>query len=166
MEIGKQSRTTGSVPAPDQGAPVSPVEFRLDPASGVPPYLQLVQQVERALRLGYLQPGDQLPRVRDVVSSLAINPNTVLKAYKELEHKGLAVGRPGQGTFVQSSLGQPPLAELAALRRELVGWLGTAHAVGLDEESIVALFTTTIRDFLDGRGREPAAGPAGAEGVA
>src|SRR5215469_3767383 len=80
----------------------SPIEFRLDPASGVPTYLQLVQQVEHALRLGYLKPGDQLPRVRDVVASLAINPNTVLKAYKDLEVKGLAAGRPGQGTFVRA----------------------------------------------------------------
>src|ERR1700722_13289933 len=68
----------------------SPIEFRLDPSSGVPTYLQLVQQVEHALRLGYLKLGDQLPKVRDVVAALTINPNTVLKAYKELEVKGLA----------------------------------------------------------------------------
>ena len=74
---------------------VSPIEFRLEPASGVPTYLQLVHQVEHALRLGYLALGDQLPKVRDVVAELAITPNTVLKAYKELETKGLAVGRPG-----------------------------------------------------------------------
>ena len=78
--------------------PGSPIEFRLDPASGVPTYLQLVHQVEHALRLGYLKPGDQLPKVRDVVATLVINPNTVLKAYRELETKGLAAGRPGQGT--------------------------------------------------------------------
>ena len=70
-----------------------PIEFRLDAASGMPTYLQLVHQVEHALRLGYLKPGDQLPEVRDVVAALAINPNTVLKAYKELETKGLAAGR-------------------------------------------------------------------------
>ena len=99
------------------------VEFRLDPASGVPTYLQLVQQVEHALRLGYLKPGDQLPKVRDVVASLAINPNTVLKAYRELETKGLAAGRPGQGTFIEATLSQVALPELAALRRSLLGWL-------------------------------------------
>ena len=87
----------------------SPVEFRLDPASGVPTYLQLVHQVEHALRLGYLKPGDQLPKVRDVVASLAINPNTVLKAYRDLELKGLAAGRPGQGTFIQATLSQVAL---------------------------------------------------------
>ena len=76
-----------------QGGSASPVEFRLDPASGVPTYLQLVHQVEHALRLGYLEPGDQLPKVRDVVASLAINPNTVLKAYRDLEVKGLAASQ-------------------------------------------------------------------------
>src|SRR5581483_1765127 len=109
----------------------SPVEFRLDPASGVPTYLQLVHQVEHALRLGYLKPGDQLPKVRDVVASLAINPNTVLKAYRELETKGLASGRPGQGTFIQATLSQVALPELAVLRRSLVRWLTTAAAAGL-----------------------------------
>ena len=81
---------------PRRPAGASPIEFRLDPASGVPTYLQLVHQVEHALRLGYLKPGDQLPKVRDVVAALAINPNTVLKAYKDLETKGLAAGRPAR----------------------------------------------------------------------
>ena len=129
----------------------SPIEFRLDAASGVPTYLQLVQQVEHALRLGYLKPGDQLPKVRDVVAALAINPNTVLKAYKELEVKGLAAGRPGQGTFVQATLSQIALPELAALRRSLSGWLTTADGAGLDEDGIVALFTSTLRDFYERR---------------
>src|SRR5437867_2502837 len=88
---GESSLTAGS-----RGAG-SLIEFRLDASSGLPTYLQLVQQVEHALRLGYLKPGDQLPKVRDVVASLAINPNTVLKAYRNLEMKGLAAGRPGQG---------------------------------------------------------------------
>ena len=134
-----------------RGAP-SPIEYRLDPASGVPTYLQLVQQVEHALRLGYLQPGDQLPKVRDVVAALAINPNTVLKAYKELETKGLAAGRPGQGTFVQATLTQVALPELAGLRRSLLGWLASAEETGLDEDGTVALFTSVLRDFYDRRG--------------
>ena len=78
------------------GGSASPIEFRLDAGSGVPTYLQLVQQVEHALRLGYLKPGDQLPKVRDVVAALAINPNTVLKAYRELDTKGLTTGLPGR----------------------------------------------------------------------
>src|SRR5271167_853088 len=126
---------------------VSPIEFRLDLASGVPTYLQLVHQVEHALRLDYLAPGDQLPKVRDVVAELAINPNTVLKAYRELETKGLAVGRPGQGTFIVATLGQVALPELTALRRSLLGWLTTADAAGLDEDGIVALFTSALREI-------------------
>jgi GntR family transcriptional regulator len=147
----------------------SPIEFRLDGTSGVPTYLQLVHQVEHALRLGYLKPGDQLPKVRDVVSSLAINPNTVLKAYRELEHKGLAAGRPGQGTFIQASLDQIALPELAVLRRSLLGWLGTADAAGLDEDGIVALFTSVLRDFHERVGTTEGGAPgrrSGTEGVA
>src|SRR5580693_7077850 len=106
-------------------AAVSLIEFRLDTGTGVPTYLQLVHQVEHALRLGYLKPGDQLPKVRDVVTSLAINPNTVLKAYRELENKGLAAGRPGQGTFVQATLNQIALPELTTLRRTLTAWLAS-----------------------------------------
>src|SRR6266566_8539271 len=127
-------------------APVSPLVFRLDPRSGVPTYLQLVHQVEHALRLGYLRRGDQLPRVKDVVAALAINPNTVLKAYKELETKGLTAGRPGQGT-----LSQVALPELAGLRKTLLGWLTTAGAAGLDEDGMVALFTSALRDFHERR---------------
>jgi GntR family transcriptional regulator len=136
----------------------SPLEFRLDPASGVPTYLQLVQQVEHALRLGYLTTGDRLPRVREVVANLAINPNTVLKAYRELEHKGLASGRPGQGTFIDGSLGQATLPELAGLRRSLHAWLDDADEAGLDEAGIVALVTSTLRDFSERRGAANARG--------
>ena len=131
--------------------PVSPIEFRLDAAMGVPTYLQLVHQVEHALRLGYLRPGDQLPKVRDVVASLAINPNTVLKAYRELETKGLAAGRPGQGTFITAALNQVALPELTGLRRSLLGWLADADEAGLDDDGIVALFTSARRDFRDRR---------------
>ena len=142
----------GDGPAAAARGPSSPIEFRLDPASGVPTYLQLVHQVEHALRLGYLKPGDQLPRVRDAVASLAINPNTVLKAYKELETKGLAAGRPGQGTFIQATLSQVALPELTVLRRSLLGWLATAGEAGLDADGMVALFTSALRDFRDRRG--------------
>ena len=145
-------RGGGSTPGGGPRGPGSPIEFRLDAASGVPTYLQLVQQVEHALRLGYLKPGDQLPKVRDVVASLAINPNTVLKAYKELETKGLTAGRPGQGTFIQATLSQVALPELAGLHKALLGWLGTAEAAGLDADGIVALFTSALRDFHERRG--------------
>jgi DNA-binding transcriptional regulator YhcF (GntR family) len=148
---------------PDRAAGASPIEFRLDPASGVPTYLQLVHQVEHALRLGYLTPGDQLPKVRDVVAALAINPNTVLKAYKELETKGLAAGRPGQGTFIQATLSQVALPELAGLRKSLLGWLADADTAGLDEDGVVALFTSVLRDFYKRRGGQAGGGAASGE---
>jgi GntR family transcriptional regulator len=131
---------------------VSPIEFRLDLGSGVPTYLQLVHQVEHALRLGYLKLGDQLPKVRDVVAELAINPNTVLKAYKELETKGLTVGRPGQGTFIiEATLNQVTLPDLTHLRLSLVSWVATADAAGLDEDGIAALVANVLRDFRERR---------------
>jgi GntR family transcriptional regulator len=159
MTIDKGSSdadANGQVQATDAPGPTSPIEFRLEPASGVPTYLQLVHQVEHALRLGYLTPGDQLPKVRDVVASLAINPNTVLKAYRELETKGLTAGRPGQGTFIEATLSQVALPELTGLRRSLLGWLATADEAGLDEDGIVALFTSVLRDFRERTGGQRA----------
>jgi GntR family transcriptional regulator len=154
MTIGKQT-DAGPGGAPGERGPGAAIAYRLDPSSGVPTYLQLVQQVEHALRLGYLGQGDRLPTVKEVVSSLAINPNTVLKAYRELEHRGLAAGRPGQGTFVQGTPGTVGLPELTALRKTLLAWLRTADAAGLDEEGMVALFTSALRDFWGERGAVP-----------
>ncbi|WP_449062402.1 GntR family transcriptional regulator [Planomonospora algeriensis] len=121
------------------------IEFHLDGRSGVSPYLQLVQQVRHALRLGLLREGDQLPTVKDVVARLAINPNTVLKAYRELEHEGLASARPGIGTFITRTLTDASLAAHGPLRRDLQRWLAKARLAGLDDESIEALFMTTFR---------------------
>jgi len=121
------------------------IEFHLDGRSGLSPYQQLVQQVRHALRLGLLREGDQLPKVKDVVTDLAINPNTVLKAYRELEHEGLVAARPGVGTFVIATLGGTTLAALGPLRTDLRRWLTKARKAGLDDESIEALFLTTFR---------------------
>lgn len=121
------------------------IEFSLDGRSGVSPYLQVVQQVRHALRLGLLREGDQLPTVKDVVARLAINPNTVLKAYRELEHDGLVAARPGIGTFVTRSLTDASLAAHEPLRQDLRRWLAKARRAGLDEESIEALFMSTFR---------------------
>jgi GntR family transcriptional regulator len=121
------------------------IEFHLNGRSGVSPYLQLVQQVRRAMRLGLLREGDRLPTVKEVVARLAINPNTVLKAYRELEHAGLVSARPGLGTFVTATLSDASLASHGPLRRELQRWLGKARAAGLDDESIEALFEATFR---------------------
>jgi GntR family transcriptional regulator len=121
------------------------IEFHLDARSGVSPYLQVVHQVRHALRLGLLRKGDQLPTVKDVVARLAINPNTVLKAYRELEHDGLVAARPGIGTFVIRTLSDSSLAAHAPLRRELQSWLAKARRAGLDDESIEALFRDCFR---------------------
>jgi GntR family transcriptional regulator len=121
------------------------IEFYLDGRSGLSPYLQLVQQVRHALRLGMLREGDRLPTVKDVVSRLAINPNTVLKAYRELEHEGLVAARPGVGTFVTRTLADTTLAAHGPLRQRLQRWLADARRAGLDDESIEALFMTTFR---------------------
>ncbi len=121
------------------------LEFHLDGGSGLPAYLQLVRQVRQALRLGVLHEGDQLPTVKDVVARLAINPNTVLKAYRELERDGLVTARPGVGTFVTRTMTDSSLAAHAALRKDLQRWLTKARLAGLDDESIEALFATTFR---------------------
>jgi len=126
------------------------IEFYLDGKAGVAPYLQLVQQVKQAVRVGLLKPGDQLPTVREVVAGLAINPNTVLKAYWELEHARLVQGRPGQGTFIVGTIPGPPPGTYARLRRGLRRWLDDAQAAGLDEESIAAFVASTLRDALEG----------------
>lgn len=124
------------------------IEFSLDSDSGVSPYLQLVRQVRHALRLGVLREGDQLPTVKEVVAQLAINPNTVLKAYRELEYEGLVTARPGVGTFVVRTLTDESLPAHGPLREELRGWLARARAAGLDAESIEALFATTFRTLI------------------
>ena len=121
------------------------IEFSLDGRSGVSPYLQVVHQVRQALRLGLLREGDQLPTVKDVVAHLAINPNTVLKAYRELERDGLVSARPGVGTFVTRTLADTSLAAHEPLRKELRRWLAKARFAGLDDESIEALFASTFR---------------------
>jgi GntR family transcriptional regulator len=124
------------------------IEFHLDGRSGVSPYQQLVQQVRRALRLGMLAEGDQLPTVKDVVGQLAINPNTVSKAYRELELEGLVAARPGVGTFVTRTLTDNTLSAHGPLRVDLERWLAKARRAGLDEESIEALFDSTFRSAL------------------
>jgi GntR family transcriptional regulator len=126
------------------------IEFYLEARSGVAPYQQLVNQVRTALRLDVLHVGDQLPTVKEVAASVAINPNTVLKAYRELEHLGLVAARPGVGTFVVGALGAGSRTAHEPLRRSLAVWLGRAREAGLDDESIEALFVTALRS----RGQE------------
>jgi GntR family transcriptional regulator len=125
------------------------ISFHLDTRSGVAPYLQIVGQVRQALLLGLLKEGDQLPTVKDVVAKIAINPNTVSKAYRELEHQGLAAAKPGVGTFITRSLGEASLAEHRPLQDELRAWLAKARYAGLTEPGIDALISNTQRESTE-----------------
>jgi GntR family transcriptional regulator len=127
------------------------IEFQLDPASGVATYLQLAHQVRQALRLGLLQEGDQLPTAREVVAKLAINPNTVLKAYRELERERLVGARPGQGTFVLRSLPGPDAVAVARFSRDLAAWMREARSAGLGRDDVDAIYQATLRScFAEG----------------
>jgi GntR family transcriptional regulator len=121
--------------------------FRLDGSSGVPPYLQLVHQVRQSLLLGYLRAGDRLPTVKEVAGDLAINPNTVVKAYRQLEHEGLAGGRPGQGTFITATLASPPAGANQVLRASLEQWFRDADEAGLSDEAVTALIAVVRHDM-------------------
>ena len=121
--------------------------FRLDGSLGVPPYLQLVHQVRQSLLLGYLRAGDRLPTVKEVAVDLAINPNTVVKAYRQLEHEGLAAGRPGQGTFITGTLASPAVAVSQVLRGSLEKWFRDAAEAGLSGEAITALIAAVRHDL-------------------
>jgi len=127
------------------------IQFHLDTRSGVAPYMQIIQQVRHALRLGVLKEKDKLPTVKEVVARLAINPNTVSKAYRELEYEGLVMARPGLGTFVTRTLGADSLAKHEPLRKDLERWLSDAREAGLDDESVEALILSTFRAFSEAR---------------
>ena len=120
------------------------ISFRLDGRSAVPPYLQIVQQVRQALRMGLIDVGDQLPSVREVVTATAVNPNTVLKAYRDLEREGLIEARPGHGTFVLKRPPGPPPGTHSRLGRSLARWVRQAREAGLDDESIESLLRVTL----------------------
>lgn len=125
------------------------VEFRIDRRSGVATYVQIVQQVKQALRLGLLVPGDRLPTAREVVEATAVNPNTVLKAYRELDREGLVEGRRGLGTFVRKSLGGA--AADSPFAAELADWARRAHRAGLSREDAEALCKAELdREFPEG----------------
>jgi GntR family transcriptional regulator len=125
------------------------ISFRVDGRSVVPPYLQIVQQVRQALRMGVLDVGDKLPTVREVVAATAVNPNTVLKAYRELERDGLVEPRAGHGTFVVGRPSGPPPGTHSRLARSLARWVRDARDSGLDDESIESLLRVTLRSDAD-----------------
>ena len=127
------------------------IEFQLDAGSGVATYLQLVQQVHQALQLGLLKPGDQLPTAQQVVAKLAINPNTVLKAYRDLEREGLVRPRPGLGTFVVKTLPRTDPSAQARFLASMTDWLRAARSAGLGPDDIEAIYRTAVRNcFAEG----------------
>jgi GntR family transcriptional regulator len=134
------------------------ISFRVDGRSGEPPYLQIVRQVRQALRMGVINVGDQLPSVREVVAAVAVNPNTVLKAYRDLEREGLVEARAGQGTFVRAVPPGPPPGTHSRLGRSLARWVRAAREAGLDDESMESLLRVTLR--------AADAGDAGSEEIA
>src|ERR1700729_4568792 len=89
------------------GTAKAPIRFRLDPQSGVPAYRQIIDQVQGGLASGSLVSGDQLPTVRQLAVDLAINPNTVLRAYRELELGGLLETHRGTGAFIRAKRPMP-----------------------------------------------------------
>ncbi|MFJ6478838.1 MULTISPECIES: GntR family transcriptional regulator [unclassified Streptomyces] len=126
------------------------LEYRIDRRSGIATYVQIVQQTKQALRLGLLEPGDKLPTAREVVEATAINPNTVLKAYRELEREGLVEAKRGMGTFIRKSLGSAP-AE-SPLHAELTDWARRARDAGLERDDVAALFTSVLERHFKGDG--------------
>jgi GntR family transcriptional regulator len=120
------------------------VEYRIDRRSGVPAFQQIVQQTKQALRLGVLVPGDRLPTAKEVAEVSTVNPNTTLKAYRELEREGLVEPRPGQGTFVRRTLARPSAGTDSPLYAELVAWMAKAAGAGLEQEDVAALVTSAM----------------------
>ncbi|MDH6453472.1 GntR family transcriptional regulator [Streptomyces sp. SAI-149] len=120
------------------------MEYRIDRRSGVPAFQQIVQQTKQALRLGVLVPGDRLPTAKDVAETSAVNPNTTLKAYRELEREGLVEPRPGQGTFVRRTLGRPETGTDSPLYGELLAWMSKAAGAGLEQEDVAALVASAL----------------------
>jgi GntR family transcriptional regulator len=127
--------------------PNQSISFHLNADSGVPAYLQLAQQVRHALRMGMLTVGDKLPTVKEVVAEVAVNANTVMKAYWQLEHEGLVEGRQGVGTFVAALPAGPPPEAQHRLGRRLERWVQTAREEGLDDEAIESLLTGTLNSL-------------------
>ena len=130
------------------------IEYRIDKRSGIPPYLQIVGQVRQALLMGRLQVGDKLPTARDVVRATTVNPNTVLKAYRELEHEGLVEGRVGAGTFVTRTLARDELDLASPLGRSLTGWIERARGSGLARHEVEVLMKAGVEQVYDGVGAD------------
>jgi GntR family transcriptional regulator len=129
------------------------IEYRIDRHSAVAPYMQIIEQTRWALRLGTLTEGDRLPTAKEVVASTAINPNTVFKAYRELEREGLVEMRRGVGTFVRLSLFTSDTVEDSPLRAALAAWMDRARLVGLEYADVEAMFVAVSQQKFPDRGQ-------------
>ncbi|MFJ9558899.1 GntR family transcriptional regulator [Streptomyces fuscichromogenes] len=125
------------------------IDYRIDRGSGVPAYVQIVEQTERALRMGFLKVGDKLPTAKEVVAATAINPNTVLRAYRDMEQAGLVELRRGLGTFVTRSLARPGAQDDSPLRREVTDWVARARGAGLERADVLALVTAALDAYAN-----------------
>jgi len=119
--------------------------FRTNPSSGVPIYLQLMEQVKHAVETGALRAGEQLPGIRPLAEELVINPNTVAKAYRELEHEGVIELRHGAGAFVAASARAKKLTDqLRAAQSAVATTVERLRARGLTDEEIRRLFEAEL----------------------
>jgi GntR family transcriptional regulator len=133
-----------------------PAVFSIDPRSGVPLYLQLIEQVKRAVALGTLSAGEQLPTVKALALDLTVNPNTVARAYRELERDRVIETSPGRGSFVRSDEGN------ADVRRAvedvgasvLAGAVREARSLGLERDTVRTLFERALERWFAGTDRE------------
>jgi GntR family transcriptional regulator len=119
--------------------------LRPNPSSGVPIYLQLMEQVKHAIETGALRPGEQLPGIRPLAEELVINPNTVAKVYRELEHEGVIELRHGAGAFVSGNAGAKKLTDkLRAGQTIVAAAVEKLHARGVTSEEIRRLFEAEL----------------------
>lgn len=128
--------------------------FRLNPSLGVPIYLQLMEQVKHAIETGALRPGEQLPGIRPLAEELVINPNTVAKAYRELEHEGIIELRHGAGAFVADN-GRPRKAtdKLRTAQPMVAGTIEKLRGRGLSDEEIRRLFEAELAGLTKAGGQ-------------
>jgi GntR family transcriptional regulator len=128
--------------------------FRPNPSLGVPIYLQLMEQVKHAIETGALRAGEQLPGIRPLAEELVINPNTVAKAYRELEHEGVIELRHGAGAFVSANTRPKKVTEkLKAAQAIVAAAVERLHARGVSEEEIRRLFEAELAGLTKTGGR-------------
>jgi GntR family transcriptional regulator len=129
--------------------------FRTNPSLGVPIYLQLMEQVKHAIETGALRPGDQLPGIRPLAEELVMNPNTVAKAYRELEHEGVIELRHGAGAFVSAQAkGRKPAADRVRAAQPIVAAaIDKLRERGLSDEEMRRLFEAELAGLTKTGGR-------------